>query len=112
MCKPRVSRGLCIILVGGGDVLCLLPGGWGHPGSSVTLLEEGGDLFPRRKSGLHTLPSEVWCSLSTDGQGENSLCVFVWSDYCLKVIVLIGYFFPGFLTRDQTLSGVFFVCTC
>ena len=112
MCKPRVSRGLCIILVGGGDVLCLLPGGWGRPGSSVTLLEEGRGLFPRRKSGLHTLPFGGVVQPFNRRAGENSLCVFVWSDYCLKVIVLIGYFFPGFLTRDQTLSGVFFVCIC
>ena len=41
-------------------------------------------------------------------QPQNLFCAFVWSGYCLKVIVLIDYFFPGFLIRDQTV-GVFFV---
>lgn len=35
------------------------------------------------------------------------LCI-CWSGYCLKVIVLIDYFFPGFLTRETRLWGDLF----
>lgn len=115
MCKPHVSRGLSIILVGGGDVLCLLPGGWGRPGSPVTLLEEGHDLFPWRKSWLHTLPSEVWCSILTDGQGGKSklstqLCwqSWNWPENLLVLCICLEWLFSKSYCPDRLfLSWIF-----
>ena len=124
MCKPSVTRGLCIILVDEGDVLCLLSGGedvqaplWhcGRKGvtcshedslGSAPCLQRCGAASQQRGRGL-SKPCTQLCWQNRNQQ-QNLFCAFVWSGYCLKVIVLIHYFFPGFLIRDQTVR-VFFV---